>query len=69
MRWFTRWWWAYLFERPCARGIMYGSDEWFNGWPRRLWCRMRGHPAGPWYYNPGGMEPDWHCKNCGDELG
>src|SRR3989304_4965642 len=33
------------------------------------WCRYRGHPAGVWWYNTGGLEPNMHCKNCGDDLG
>ena len=57
-------WWTYLFERPR------------HGWRRAdagildtLWCRARGHPAGPIFYNAGGLEPDDRCKNCGDHLG
>lgn len=36
---------------------------------RTAWCRLRGHPAGVVFYNPGGFEPDMHCINCGDDLG
>ncbi len=50
---------AWLFDRP--RGDI--------GLLRTVWCRLRGHPAGPWYYNPGGFAPDMDCKNCGDNLG
>ena len=32
-------------------------------------CRLRGHPAGVWWFNPSGLEPDMHCRNCGDDLG
>lgn len=35
----------------------------------RLLCRMRGHPNGEIYYNPGGFEPDHRCKDCGEEIG
>lgn len=36
---------------------------------RRLICRLRGHPNGEIYYNPGGDEPDHRCKDCGEEIG
>lgn len=35
----------------------------------RLICRWRGHPKGEVYYNPGGDEPDHHCKTCGENIG
>jgi len=31
-------------------------------------CRLKGHPNGYWYYS-GGLEPDTHCKDCGEDLG
>lgn len=54
IKWVDPWWWKYLFEKPFDI--------------TKFWCRIRGHPMGPIYYNPGGWEPDNHCKNCGDEL-
>jgi len=36
---------------------------------RKLLCRRKGHPCGVVWYNPGGLEPDMHCRNCGDNLG
>lgn len=50
---------SWLFARP--RGDL--------GLIRTAWCRLRGHPAGVWFYNPGGYEPDMRCKNCEDDLG
>jgi hypothetical protein len=35
----------------------------------RLICRIKGHPEGEVYYNPGGLEPDHRCKTCGEEIG
>lgn len=35
----------------------------------RILCRLRGHPRGEIYYNPGGYEPDHRCKDCGEEIG
>lgn len=35
----------------------------------RIYCRLRGHPRGEIYYNPGGIEPDHRCKDCGEEIG
>ena len=32
-------------------------------------CRALGHRCGVIWYNPYGLEPDMHCKNCGDDLG
>lgn len=46
-------WYKYLFEKPFTF--------------KKLWCRIRRHPAGPVYYS-NGMEPDYSCKNCKDEL-
>jgi hypothetical protein len=59
-RWFNIWWWRYLFEEA--------DDPGYCPWWERLWCRIKNHPDGPWYYNPGHFEPHMHCKRCGDEL-
>lgn len=59
-RWFHRDWWSYLLAPR-----MWG----YVSWPRTIWCRMKGHPAGVYWFNPSGFEPDMHCKNCGDDLG
>ena len=58
--WFDKWWWRYLLEKP--------KDKTYCSWWTRFWCRVNGHPEGPWYYNANGSEPNMHCKNCGDEL-
>lgn len=34
----------------------------------QVWCRMKGHPSGPVFYNVGGAEPDWKCQDCGELL-
>lgn len=60
--WLQPSWYAYVF----APRAFCNDDEWL---PRVWWCRMRGHPYGVVWYNPGGMEPDMRCKNCGDDLG
>jgi hypothetical protein len=54
-RWFTRPWWSYLLT---------GCKGWGH-----FWCRVRGHPSGVWWHNPGGYEPDMRCKDCGENLG
>jgi len=56
---FTKDYWSYLLAR---------KSNWVS-WPTVLWCRFRNHPEGIVYYNPGGLEPDYHCRNCGDDLG
>jgi hypothetical protein len=58
--WFTRDWWRYLLAPR-----MWNAPR----WPSVIWCRLRGHPEGVWWFNPGGWEPDMHCKNCGDDIG
>ena len=44
----------YLFEKPFTI--------------RRMICRLRGHKCGVWW-NSHNLEPDMHCRNCGDDLG
>jgi hypothetical protein len=61
--WLTKSWYEYLFapkDRYCYSDVPYIEV---------LWCRLRGHPAGEIYYNPGGYEPNHHCRTCGDEIG
>lgn len=58
--WFDRWWYKYLFAKA--------DDPTYCSWVHRLWCRMNGHPSGCWYYNANGFEPDYTCKECGDEI-
>ncbi len=69
MHWLTYCWWNYLLTGRTYYGR--GSH-----WPRRsrwgwraFWCRLRGHPAGEVFFNVGGLEPNTHCRNCGDDLG
>jgi len=35
----------------------------------RCVCRAKGHPAGVFFYNVGGCEPDMTCRGCGEDLG
>jgi len=58
-------WWRYIFAS--VRWQQKICDHWW--WARIPLCRWRGHPAGVQWYNPGGMEPDMTCKECGDDLG
>jgi len=62
---FTKWlsieWWKYLFAPRNSNSDL--------GRIRTAICRVRNHPAGVWWYNPGGIEPNMHCRNCGDDLG
>jgi len=57
MKWLTISWWIFLFESPRYSNIV-----------KTAICRSRGHPSGVWWYNSNGLEPDMHCKNCGDNL-
>jgi hypothetical protein len=54
-RWFTSGWWQYLLG-DC------------RGWTN-FWCRVKGHPSGPIFYNVGGSEPDDRCQDCGEHIG
>jgi hypothetical protein len=65
IRWLTKSWWEYLLE-PRTHRAKCSSDV---GWFGTALCRMKGHPAGPRWYNPGGLEPDMRCWHCGDDLG
>lgn len=58
MHWFTIEWWKYLFAKPAKDTNLITA----------VLCRMIGH-KGVVYYNPYGLEPDMHCKKCGDDLG
>lgn len=61
-RWFTKDWWEYLLEER--------KGNWCMPWYIVIWCRIRGHRCGVWWYNPApALDPDMHCKNCGDDLG
>lgn len=85
LRWFDRGWWAYLFsdfdelptssfEREFGRFYVYREFPWpklfgdESAW-ERIVCRVKGHPKGEVFYNPGGDEPDHRCQTCGENLG
>jgi hypothetical protein len=72
MKWLSVGWWVYLFSSPWPRY----AGPWWLLWskfytPRWeiVWCRIKGHPNGRIHFNPGGLEPDNHCKDCGEDLG
>ena len=56
---FTRGYWEYLLHKPDYNKLTWGT----------FWCRLRGHPDGPIYFNPGGTEPNMRCSTCDDFLG
>ena len=53
-KWLRLWWYIYLLKDNT------GIDN--------IICRAKGH-EGIVFYNPSGLEPDYHCKNCGEFLG
>jgi hypothetical protein len=59
---FTMAWWRYVLDDSRA------SRDYGTRWSRFI-CRWRGHPAGVYFYNVGGTEPDMRCKGCGEDLG
>jgi hypothetical protein len=58
-KWFTKEWYKYLLESKNP------DVSWFTV----VRCRMGGHKCGVVWYNFDGLEPDMHCKECGDDLG
>jgi hypothetical protein len=60
-KWFSVGWWKYLFSPPYS---YYQHLNW-----QMFICRAKGHPNGTVWYNPGGLEPDMRCKDCGEDLG
>lgn len=48
---------------------LFSSKENDISWITVILCRINHHKCGVVWYNPGGLEPDMHCKNCGDDLG
>lgn len=58
-KWLYIGYWRYLLSKPNGR-----ASKWST-----FWCRVKGHPCGIVYYTgPSALEPDYSCKNCGDEL-
>lgn len=59
MRWLSFLWYKYLFSNiPIDSNIF-----------KSVVCRLQKHKCGVVWYNIGGVEPDMHCKNCGEDLG
>lgn len=54
-----------LYDYLFAARTYYNSEV---SWIRLLICRYKGHPNGV-IWNSNGMEPNMHCKDCGDNLG
>lgn len=61
MEWFELNWWKYLLKK---RSKYYQVNI-----LKTLICRIKGHSCGVVWFNSSGLEPDMHCKNCGDNLG
>ena len=59
-------WWFFLTKE--GREYLFEKKNNDIGWLRTIWCRMKGHPYGPWW-NSSSLEPDMHCRNCNDDLG
>ena len=60
IRWLSLDWYHYLFAP---------INKHYSGWLNTLRCRIKGHPRGEVFYNPGALEPNHHCVGCGDEIG
>lgn len=59
---YTRWkgWIKYLLEPS--------NSDYVSKW-EVIKCRAAGHKCGVIWYNSNALEPDMHCRNCGDNLG
>lgn len=55
--WLTKAYWQYLLAKK--------SPDY--SWIEVLLCRVKGH-TDVWWFNPEGLEPDMHCRGCGDNL-
>lgn len=62
MKLFTLSFWKYIFAK---RSNYYGDVSII----KTIICRIKNHSCGVVWYNLNGMEPDMHCRNCGDDLG
>jgi len=62
--WFYAAWWRYLLGKSNNRW----PDRGLGAYLRRVVCRARGHPAGIVFFNPGGLEPNMSCRNCGEDA-
>ena len=69
-RWLDVGWYKYLFrlpERLYDRPLGWKYNNHTLDYFSRVWCRLRGHPAGQVYYS-NGLEPDTRCRDCGDDI-
>jgi hypothetical protein len=60
-------WFYILTDKECRAWLFSAPNGELGKW-KTVWCRLRGHPNGAWFYNMG-YEPDMHCKDCNDDLG
>ena len=65
MIWNPRWWPEYV------RYLLYEPVDYKKTPPtwEQVWCRVKGHPNGPIFYDLSGTEPNWKCSDCGEYLG
>ena len=56
------WWWRHWEDHYLPPAL-------FGNYLSRCLCRARNHPAGVYWYNVGGLEPDMQCRGCGEDLG
>lgn len=72
--WVSLSWWRYVLDDSRADKGYGPFCHWksplhrLGNWIARAACRACGHPAGGWYYNVDGLEPDYRCKGCGEEI-
>lgn len=61
LKWFNISWYKYLFKKRNGYSNI--------GWVKTIICRLKNHLYGVVWYNIDGLEPNMHCRNCGDDLG
>lgn len=64
---YPRWRWLKFLEE-CKGDYISNPLATFGNYMARCWCRIKGHGK-VYFYNPGGMEPDMHCRDCGEDIG
>ena len=59
----------YLVDYPYYLLDDSNADKDYGNYFTRCWCRFSKHKCGVIFYNVAGLEPDTHCKNCGEDIG
>lgn len=65
---YPSWRWWRLLEETCSGEYLSNPLAKLGNYIARCYCRAKGHGKVYWM-NLGGLEPDMHCRDCGEDLG